>query len=90
MAAGGDQRVHELVAVLVRALDEHPVVVQRIEELQRARRRVEPDGHADLRVLGRKARQQHRDAALPGGRVAQPRAAHRQPATRAQRSGSGT
>ena len=67
MAAGGDQRVHQRVAVGEVVLDAHSVLAQRCEQLDRAGRRVEADGHADLRVLGRERGQQQRDPALGGG-----------------------
>ena len=78
MAAGGDQRVHQRVAVGEVVLDAHAVLAQRREQLDRAGRRVEADGHADLRVLGRERGQQHRDPALGGRQVAQARVVDRE------------
>ena len=57
----------------------HPVGAQRVEQRDRAGRRVEADGHADLRVLGRERGQQDGDPALGGRRVAQPRVRDREP-----------
>ena len=74
-----DQRVHELVAVLEGRVDAHAVAPHRVEQPERAGRRVEPDRHADLGVLGREARQQHCHAALRSRQRAQPSRAHRQP-----------
>ena len=74
-----DQRVHELVAVLEGRVDEHAVAPHRVEQAERAGRRVEPDRHADLGVLGREARQQHGDATLRSRQRAQPSRAHRKP-----------
>ena len=67
----------------------HPIRAQRVEQVQRARRRVEPHGHPDPRVLGRELVSSIATRAL-GGRIARSRAwrtASR--ATRAQRSRSG-
>ncbi len=88
VAAGRDQRVHELVAVGERPLDLHAVRGERVEQPQRARGRVEPDRHADLRVLGREAREQHRDAAL-GGRQRAQRARCARPAAQPASSARG-
>ncbi len=79
MAARRDERVHELVAVRERPLHLHPVGREGLEQLQRARRRVEADRHADLRVLRREAREQHGDAALGGRQRAEPGRAHGEP-----------
>ncbi len=79
VAAGRDQRVHQLVAVRERRVDLHAVGAHRLEQAQGAGRRVESDRHADLGVLGREARQQHCHAPLGGGQCAQPRRAHGQP-----------
>jgi hypothetical protein len=76
--AARDQRVHELVAVGVGPVDVIAGLVQRVEQPERARRRVEADRHPDARVLRRKARQQHRDLLLRVRRRAQPRMAHGQ------------
>ena len=78
MAAARDQRVHQLVAVGERPLHRHAVGVQRVEQRQRARRRVQAHRHAHLRVPRGEARQQHRHPPALGRHVAQARAAHRQ------------
>ena len=79
VAAGLDQRVHERVAVGERALHLHAVGVQRVEQLERAGRRVQPHRHAHLGVLGGEARQHDGHASVGRRQRAQPRRAHGQP-----------
>ena len=79
MAAGLDQRVDERVAVGERALHLHAVGVQRVEQLERAGRRVQPHRHAHLGVLGGEARQHDGHASVGRRQRAQPRRAHGQP-----------
>ncbi len=85
MAPGGDQRVDELVAVGEVVLDGVAGRAQALEQRDGAGRRVEADGVADARVLGREAREHDHDARVgrverpqprvPGGQLRQPRAA---------------
>ena len=79
MAAGLDQRVHERVAVGERALHLHAVGVQRVEQRERAGRRVQPHRHAHLGVLGGEARQHDGHAPVGRRQRAQPRRAHGEP-----------
>jgi len=79
VAAARDQRVHELVAVRVGAIDVVARTVQGVEQAQRARRRVEADGHPHACVLRREARQQDRDLLVGVRRRAQPCVTQRQP-----------
>ena len=69
VGAGGDERVHELVAVGETVVDAHAVFGEGVEEGQRAGGGVEADGHADLGVLGGEAGQEHGYAAALGREV---------------------
>ena len=90
MAARGDQRVDERVAVGEVVLHAVAGAAQRVEQPHGARRRVEPDRVADARVLGREGREHDRRALLLARAACASRAwrtARR--ASRSQRSRSG-
>jgi hypothetical protein len=76
VAAGGDQAVDERVAVVGDRVDPVAGVAEGLQQRHGRRRRVEPDGVADPRVLGREAREHHHHLAPRRRRGAQPREAH--------------
>jgi hypothetical protein len=75
VAPGGDQLVRQRVTVVGNPGDLDPVLTQLVQQPGGARRGVEPNGHPNPRMPGRKRGQHDRDPP-PLRRIPQPCVAH--------------